>query len=87
MEVRRLESLKVGKFEGWEVGRLEGWKVQGVLSFPQVIISDQAERRRRQARRDKCTRDECTVVSQILMVRLAKSALSGLWKWCYFSHF
>ena len=53
-KVRRLEGWKVGRLEGKKVRRLEGQKVQGVLSFPQVIISDRAERRRREARREKC---------------------------------
>ena len=38
----RLEGWKVGRLDGKKVGRLESWNVQGVLSFPQVIIADRA---------------------------------------------
>ena len=37
--------------ESCKVRKLEGSSNEGVLSFPQVIISDQAERRRREASR------------------------------------
>ena len=53
-KIRRSEGWKIGMLEGRKVRRSECWKVQvikGVLSFPQVMILDRAERRRREAMR------------------------------------
>ena len=34
------KGWKIRRSEGWKIGRLEGSSNEGLLSFPQVIISD-----------------------------------------------
>ena len=55
--------LLAKRLEGWKgrkkVGRLERWNS---CIFPTILaFFDRAERRRREARGEKCTRDKCTL--------------------------
>ena len=54
--------------EYWKVRRLEGSSNEGILSFPQVIISDRAERRRREASYDDGDGDDDDVVRYVWVI-------------------